>query len=197
MSQLEHLDEIAREAWAQQLGRALPEGANMLNPASAHSRSQACVRICELLDASQDPAFADSDTRAWLARLLSEEADTWRRVARSREREAACEAAPDDVAYTPRPLTPRMVETLTDMREGALVESEPYFSWPRWNWGTRPRFSSRACPTRAILEGLHRRGMLAVQEERRRWVSTINAAGREALATIEAASAARRKTGRL
>lgn len=156
---------------------------------SALSRALACERCLEHLISSQDPAYADSDTREWLSKLLRDEAATWRNVAAAREREHAKAANQGDASKASRPLTDRMVEALTDMSGGAVVASEPYFSWARWEVAPR---NSRSCPTSVMLRGLDDRGLLAVQKERRKWVIEINEAGRQALVAVGIAKRAKK-----
>lgn len=156
---------------------------------SAYARALACERCAVLLSDCQDPAFADAETRTWLTKLLTDEGATWRSVATAREREAARAVASDGAPKATLPLTDRMVEALTDMSNGAKVVSEPCFSWPRWEVGPR---NSRGCPTCAMLKGMHERGLLTVQKERRKWVIEINDSGRQALVAYAVAKKAKK-----
>jgi hypothetical protein len=92
-----------------------------------------------------------------------------------------------------RQLTERMVETLTLMKKGAKVESEKFFSWPRWLPIPEAKvLSSIGCPTRAMLEGLNQRGLLSISLDDRQWIIEINDAGRDALLAHETAKNARK-----
>lgn len=81
-------------------------------------------------------------------------------------------------------LTSRMAQALEDLGNGGAIESGTGFSWPSWH--TRPTSSlDHGCPPCAVLEGLHARGLLTVQNvpaEFGKWLVSINGQGREALA---------------
>jgi hypothetical protein len=136
---------------------------------------------------------------AWVARKLRAEASVWRQLSESQplvhdpldsnQREAA------PARKVGKPLTDRMVETLVEMKRGTKVESDEFFSWPRWQF--QPSIKGRlrtslGCPTRAMLEGLHERGLLMVSRNGRQWVIEINDAGRDALLAHERAKNAKK-----
>lgn len=87
-----------------------------------------------------------------------------------------------------KPLTDRMAETLAEMKKGTKVESEEFFSWPRWK--SQP-MSSLGHPTCAMLKGLHERGLLLVSRGERQWTIEINDIGRNALLAHESAKKAK------
>lgn len=89
-------------------------------------------------------------------------------------------------------LTDRMVESLVEMRRGTKVESEAFFSWPRWKHEPGARLTSIGCPTRAMLEGLNDRALLNVSKVGREWVTTANEAGTAALLAHEQAMKAKK-----
>lgn len=136
-----------------------------LTQSDFEARVAACERCAVQLEASasDDPHQALAD--AWLARKLRSEVQTWALLAakpikKSQNLEPIVGKKP-----VTKPITERMAETLAQMDRGALVETEKFFSWPRWKFDSTARnYSSLLHPSRAMLEGLSERGLLGVQE---------------------------------
>lgn len=87
-----------------------------------------------------------------------------------------------------KPPLQHSVESLQAMRGGCTVKSDAFFHWPRWV--VRPS-SSLAAPTRAMLQGMDSRGVVAVEKRGLAWITRINPAGVKA---IEEYAVAKRKT---
>lgn len=153
------------------------------------ARAAACERCADFLETSVwHVAAAD----AWLAQRLRTEAEAWKQLASSPAAVAGDDSGPSrpflpSPKHIGKPLTDRMVESLVEMKRGTKVESEEFFSWPRWKHAPGARSMSLGCPTRAMLEGLHERGLLSVSKVGQRWVTTLNEAGLDALLVHEQA----------
>lgn len=154
------------------------------------ARADAYERCAEHLECRVGVDANEALANAWLARKLRDEGSVWRRLSETQALVQPHLDTPQRQDVTARkvgkPLTDRMAETLAEMKKGTTVESDEFFSWPRWK--IRPDakvFSSLGCPTRAMLEGLHERGLLTVSRGGRQWLIEINDAGRNALIAHE------------
>ena len=153
------------------------------------ARAAACERCAIYLEGvvAADAAAAQAD--AWLAKKLRTDAESWKVLSTAPATRIVGHDSSRPFLPAPKkvgkPLTDRMVESLAEMKRGAKVESEEFFAWPRWRYEPDGRRMSLACPTRAMLEGLHDRGLLSVVKEARRWITTVNEAGLAALLAHE------------
>lgn len=154
------------------------------------ARAAAYERCAELLEGRVGAGSHEAMADAWLAGKLRTEAESWKLLASS-----PAVVAGDDCGlsrpflpapkHVGKPLTDRMVESLVEMKRGTKVESEEFFSWPRWKHEPGARCMALGCPSRAMLEGLHDRGLLSVSKDGRKWVTTVNEAGQAALIAYE------------
>lgn len=156
------------------------------------ARAAACERCADFLDRRVDAAAHEAVADAWLGQRLRAEGESWKLLANTpRAMSSVNRGLSHPLLPSPKcvgkPLTDRMVESLVEMKRGTKVESEEFFSWPRWKHEPGARYMSIGCPTRAMLEGLHDRGLLSVSNVERRWLTTINEAGQAALLAHEQA----------
>ncbi len=156
------------------------------------SRAAACERCADYLESRPGAAGHEALADAWLAQRLRSEAESWKLLAYSPvavagDHRGSSQPFLPSPKHVGKPLTDRMVESLVEMKRGTKVESEEFFSWPRWKHEPHARSMSLGCPTRAMLEGLHDRGLLDVSMVGRRWLTTINEAGLDALLAHEQA----------
>ena len=151
------------------------------------ARAAAAERCALHLERRGSIDASEATADGWLACKLRVEADAWKVLAGAAVtvRGMPSDTSPNKVG---RPITSRMADSLVEMTRGTRVESEAFFSWPRWKYepGVR-KMTSLGCPTRAMLEGLYQRGLLSVSKESRRWFSSITDEGRRALAAHEQA----------
>jgi hypothetical protein len=160
------------------------------------ARAAAYERCAAHLEGRVGIDSTESIADAWLARKLRSEAESWKMLATNvvvstTDRGQSCPfvPAPKNVG---KPLTDRMVESLVEMKRGTKVESEEFFSWPRWKHEPGARLMSIGCPTRAMLEGLQDRGLMSVSKAGRQWITTVNDAGLAALLAHEQAMKAKK-----
>lgn len=153
------------------------------------ARSAACERCAAHIEVHEAANEHDAIAQAWLARKLRVDAEAWANLAAqvrgssSREQAAASGKAPTKLG---KKMTDRMAESLKEMTRGTEVESEEFFSWPRWRYQRGARItSSLACPTRAMLDGLSERGLVSWTKVERRWITSINDLGRKAMVAHE------------
>lgn len=149
------------------------------------ARAAAYERCAEYLEGCVGVSDHEAHANAWLARQLRAEGGVWRELSKAQllvghQLDSPCPAV-ESTPKVGKPLTDRMLETLIELARGTSVESEEFFAWPRWMF--RPSIkvrTSQGCPTRAMLKGLHERGLLEVRKGKT-WLIHINDAGRQSL----------------